>query len=356
LTSPDKAADGPNRELELLGSRRFIGWLRDQQLSLAFTTYQAGKLFLIGLRGDAAGLSIFERTFNRCMGLWATPQTLHLNTLFQVWRFDNTLEANQSYEGYDRVYVPRVAYTTGDLDAHDIAVDDEGRILFANTLFNCIATVSERYSFVPVWRPAFVSALVPEDRCHLNGLALRDGRLRYVSCASRTDTAEGWRAQRANGGVVIDAEDGEIIASGLSMPHSPRWYAGRLWLHDSGSGYFGYVDLARGRFEPVTFCPGYLRGIAFHGDFALVGLSLPRGDSTFSGLSLHDNLRARATKACCALQVIDLKSGIIAHWLRIGGAVRELYDVAVLPGVIRPMGIGLKTDEIRRIISVGPAA
>ena len=347
-------AEQPGHDFELLGSRQFTRWLAEERLSLAFTTYQAGKLFLIGLQADAQRFSIFERTFNRCMGLWATPQTLHLSTLYQVWRFENTLEGSATHNGYDRVYVPRVAFTTGDIDVHDIAVDDEGRILFANTLFNCVGTVSTRHSFVPVWRPEFVSALVPEDRCHLNGIALRDGRLRYVTCVSRSDTIDGWREQRAGGGVVIDVESNEIVAAGLSMPHSPRWYAGRLWLHDSGTGYFGYVDMASGQFERVAFCPGYLRGLSFHREFAVVGLSMPRGEKTFAGLPLDDNLAQRKTQARCAIQVLDLKSGNIAHWLRIDGPVRELYDVAVLAGVVRPMAIGFKTEEIRRIISVGP--
>jgi len=297
---------------------------------------------------------VFERTFNRCMGLWATPQTLHMATLFQVWRFENTLEAGRIHAGYDRVYVPRVAWTTGEVDAHDVAVDGTERILFANTLFNCVSTVSESHSFAPLWRPAFVSALVPEDRCHLNGIALRDGRLRYVTCVGRSDVVDGWREHRAGGGVVIDVENDEIVAADLSMPHSPRWYAGRLWLHDSGSGHFGYVDPRRGAFQRVAFCPGYLRGLSFHRGFAIMGLSLPRGEKTFSGLPLDAELRKRNTEARCAVQIVDLKSGNIAHWLRIEGRVRELYDVVALPGLARPMAIGLKTDEIHRIISIAP--
>lgn len=341
-------------DIEILGSRQFVPWLRDQNLSLAFTTYQAGKLFLVGLDAATEALSVFERTFNRCMGLWATPQTLYLGTLFQVWRFENTLQGGRTLAGYDRVYVPRVAWTTGEVDAHDVVVDDEGRVLFANTLFNCVSTVSESHSFVPLWRPAFISALVPEDRCHLNGIALRDGRLRYVTCISRSDTVDGWRDHRTGGGIVIDVESNEILAGDLSMPHSPRWYAGRLWLHDSGSGHFGYVDPRRGAFQRVAFCPGYLRGLSFHRGYAIMGLSLPRGEKTFSGLPLEDELRKRNSEARCAVQIVDLKSGNIAHWLRIEGKVRELYDVAALPGLTRPMAIGLKTDEIHRVISIGP--
>jgi uncharacterized protein (TIGR03032 family) len=144
----------------------------------------------------------------------------------------------------------------------------------------------------------------------------------------------------------------EIVATGFSMPHSPRVYRGRLWLLDSGNGNLGHLDPATGRFEPVCFCPGYARGLAFHGDFAIVGLSRARENKTFSGLALEENLAKRSVEARCGLLVIDLRSGDVVHWLRIDGIVNELYDVAVLPGVQRPMALGFKTDEIRRLLSI----
>ena len=164
---------------------------------------------------------------------------------------------------------------------------------------------------------------------------------------------DGWRDRRRDGGVVMEIPDGRAIASGLSMPHSPRLHAGRLWLHNSGSGEFGSVDPGGGRFEPLAFCPGYLRGLAFAGHYAVVGLSHPRHDRTFSGLALQEELARRGAEARCGLLIIDLRTGDVAHWLRVEGMVRELYDVAVLPGVTRPMALGFKTDEILRIIAVG---
>ncbi len=168
----------------------------------------------------------------------------------------------------------------------------------------------------------------------------------------QSDVADGWRDRRQDGGCVIDVESGEITVSGLSMPHSPRLYRDKLWLLDSGTGFFGHVDTKAGSFEPMTFCPGYARGLAFIGDFAVVGLSRPRGNKTFSGLALDDNLASRDAEARCGLLVIDLRSGDIVHWVRIGGVVEELYDVVTLPGVTRPMALGFKTDEIRRTISI----
>jgi uncharacterized protein (TIGR03032 family) len=198
-----------------------------------------------------------------------------------------------------------------------------------------------------------LSKLAAEDRCHLNGLALADGRPRFATMVSMSDVVDGWRDRRSDGGVVVEIPSGRVLVSGLSMPHSPRLYQGRLWLHNSGTGQFGSVDPAGGRFVPLTFCPGYLRGLAFAGDYAVVGLSHPRDDRTFAGLALDQELTKRGAEARCGLLIIDLRTGDVAHWLRVEGLVRELYDVAVLPHVCRPMALGFKTDEIQRTIAIG---
>lgn len=341
--------------LVLSASRQFTAWLAEQRVSLACTTYQAGKLLLLGLQPDGR-LSVFERTFARSMGLAAdaAAQTLWLASLYQIWRFENALEPGQRHDGYDRLYLPQAGYTTGDLDVHDVAIGHDGRPVFVNTLFGCLAAVSESHSFQPLWRPPFLSRLAAEDRCHLNGLAMADGRPAYVTAVAASDVADGWRDHRADGGVVIDVASGGTVAAGLSMPHSPRVYRDRLWLLCSGTGFFGWVDRQSGRFEPVAFCAGYLRGLAFAGDFAIVGTSKCRDNRTFSGLALDDNLARRGAEPRCAILVIDLRSGDTVHWLRFEGVIEELYDVAVLPAVQRPMALGFKTDEIRRVITIAP--
>ncbi|WP_445247710.1 TIGR03032 family protein [Microcoleus sp. OTE_8_concoct_300] len=361
---------------EINTSRQFTPWLASQNLSLVFTTYQAGKVFFIGLRQNGQ-LSVFERTFERCMGLYAHNSSLYMSSLYQLWRLENALEPGQIADGYDAVYVPQVGYITGDLDIHDVVLVEPpqppklrgdqqvepqvpslnngelGGVVFVNTLFSCLATISETKSFVPFWKPPFISKLAAEDRCHLNGLAMRDGQPRYVTAVSQSDVADGWRDKRKDGGCVVDISTNQAIGTGLSMPHSPRWYNDKLWLLNSGRGEFGYLDLERGVFEAVAFCPGYLRGLSFCGDFAVVGISKPRHNKTFSGLALDEQLQAKQAQARCGLLVIDLRSGDIVHSLRIEGVVEELYDVQVLPGVRQPMAIGLKTDEIRRVISIG---
>ncbi|MDJ0681022.1 MAG: TIGR03032 family protein [Xenococcaceae cyanobacterium MO_167.B52] len=338
--------------LEIKGSQHLPSWLSKQKVSLVFTTYQAGKIFFIGVQ-PSGGLSIFERTFNHSMGLWATPQTIWLSSLYQLWRFENALEPNQLHEGYDRLYIPQMGYTTGNLDIHDVVIDQDGQVIFVNTLFSCLATVSETHSFIPLWKPKFVSKLAPQDRCHLNGLALENGSPRYVTAVGQTDTPDGWRETRNGGGCIIDVPSNEIVATGLSMPHSPRVYQDRLWVHNSGTGYFGLIELKTGKFQPVTFCPGYLRGLAFINNYAVVGISQPRENQTFSNLPLDDNLAAYKTEPYCGLLVIDLKTGKMVHSLLIEGIVSELYDVAILPGVKRPMNLGFKSKEIYHMINIG---
>jgi uncharacterized protein (TIGR03032 family) len=350
--SPPAAPPSNEPWLEITSSTHFGAWLAEHNLSLAFTTYQAGKLFLLGRQPDNR-LAVFERTFDRCMGLWSDGQTLWMSSRFQLWRIGNILRPGEIYQGHDRLYVPRVGYTTGDLDIHDVSLAGE-RVIFAATLFNCLATVNPRYNFTPLWRPPFISKLAAEDRCHLNGLAVEDGKPRYVTVVSRSDVVDGWRDKRADGGCVLEVPSGQVVASGLSMPHSPRLYRGRLWLLHSGTGFLGSIDVAGGAFTPLAFCPGYLRGLAFAGDFAIVGLSKPR-DKTFTGLALDQELAKREAEPRCGLHVIDLRTGDTAHWVRVEGLVSELYDVTVLPGVRRPMAFGFKTDEIQRTIAIGDA-
>ncbi|MEH2280481.1 MAG: TIGR03032 family protein [Nostoc sp.] len=345
--------------LEINASRQFTAWLYEQNFSLSFTTYQAGKLFFIGLQPNGK-LSVFERSFERCMGLYANGNSLYMSSLYQLWRFENIIQPGENHQGYDALYLPQMSYVTGDLDIHDIALSKaeeidikSQKLLFVNTLFSCLGTVSETYSFVPLWQPTFISKLAAEDRCHLNGLAMQQEKPKYVTAVSQSDVAEGWRDYRANGGCVIDVESNEIVLGGLSMPHSPRWHQEKLWLLNSGTGEFGFVDLKRGVFEPVAFCPGYLRGCAFHGDFAVVGISQPRHNKTFSGLPLDEKLYQKNVEPRCGLLVIDLRSGDIVHSLRIEGVVLELYDVVALLGVRRPMAIGFRSDEIRRVVTVG---
>lgn len=351
-SAKDGAGIKTDIKLEISASRQFVPWLAEQNASLAFTTYQSGKIFFVGLKPDGR-LSIFERTFNRAMGLCHADGRLYLSTLYQLWRFENVLQPGQDYDGYDRVYLPINAHTTGDLDIHDIALDGAGRVMFVNTLFSCLSVLDERASFAPVWRPSFISKLAAEDRCHLNGLAMENGKPKYVTAVAEADVADGWRDGRRDGGIAIDAQKNAIVGRGLSMPHSPRIRDGKLWLLNSGAGEIGTLDPNDGRFTAVAFCPGYLRGLDFIGPYAIVGISKMRENRTFTGLTLDGALVKRKAEPQCALYVIDTRTGDAVHWLKLDGIVTELYDVVVLPGARRPMAFGTKSDEIRRAITVG---
>lgn len=340
----------------LYGSPGLAAWLARENVSIAFTTYQAGRLFMIGRKPDGA-MRAHERLIDHCQGLWTDGQGLWTSAKTVLWRFRNALPPAQVNErGADRIFVPREGRVTGAIDIHDIGIGDVGggRLgpIFVNTAFNCLATVSRIASFRPLWKPPFISALVREDRCHLNGVAMDGPRAAYVSAVSRSDVADGWRDRRRDGGVIVDVGSGEVVAADLSMPHSPRVHAGRLWVLNSGRGELGVVDPADGTFTPVAFCPGYARGLAFIGHHAVIGLSRPRRNKTFEGLELDARLAAKDAEARCGLIMVDIRSGRTVEWLRFEHTIEELYDVAVLPGVVQPEAIGFKGDAIAQTISV----
>jgi len=343
----------PALPVEISADRNFIDWLLAEQISLAFSTYQSSRLMLLGVDFQGA-LSGFERVFDRAMGLYATTERIYLSCRYQIWQLDNVLIPEQLYNGYDKLYVPRISYTTADLDVHDLAIEAESqRIVFISSLLNCLATVSDRHSCLPLWKPKFISQLINEDRCHLNGLAMVDGKPRYVTLCSQSDVIDGWREYRQGGGCVIDMTTDEVVASGLSMPHSPRFYQGKLWLLNAGTGEFGYIESNTGKFEPIVFCPGFLRGLAFSGEYAIVGLSKPR-EKTFSGLKLDETLATKNAEPRCGLMIINIKTGVVNHWMHLDGEITELYDVQVLPSVRYPQVVGFKTDEIQQLITIDP--
>jgi uncharacterized protein (TIGR03032 family) len=200
-------------------------------------------------------------------------------------------------------------------------------LCFVNTRFSCLCTLDREHSFVPRWRPPFITALAPEDRCHLNGLGLVDGQVRYVTALGETDAAGGWRANKKSGGILLEVPSGVVLLRGLSMPHSPRWYRGRLWLLESGTGTVGTVNLSAGRYEPIARVPGFTRGLDFYGDLAFVGLSQVRESAVFSGIPLTERLTERA----CGVWVVDLTTGRVVGFLRFEDAVQEVFAVQVLP-------------------------
>ncbi|MGI9372077.1 MAG: TIGR03032 family protein [Hyphomicrobiales bacterium] len=346
--------EGQPSDVEYSVSGGLLNRLHGLNLSFAFTSYQSGLLYFVGRNGQG-GVSVHQTGLPKPMGLCLDGNdTLTLTAGFQLMRFENILEPDQQINhAFDVCYVPRTVHVTGGLDAHDVGIDENGRPIFVNTRFNCLSTTATRHSFEVIWKPPFVSAIVDEDRCHLNGLAMENGKPKYATAVSRSDTIDGWRDRRADGGIVIDVETNEIICTGLSMPHSPRIHNGELWLLNSGTGELGVINIDKkgaGTFEPKVFCPGFLRGLSFYGNFAFVGLSKPRY-KRFEGLELDQRLQDTDSEPWCGIQIIDLESGTCVDWFRIDGKIGELYDVEVLPGAVRPMAVPPESPEAAQLVT-----
>ncbi len=323
--------------------------------SIAFSSYQSGLLYQIGLE-PGGGLHLHQAALAKPMGLhYGQGGELTVACGAQILTFQNVLAPHERINGFfDACFVPRQVHTTGSLDAHDVGMGCDGVPVFVNTRFNCIATVSSKHSFEPIWKPPFITELVDEDRCHLNGMAMRGGAPAYVTVVSQSNTIDGWRDRRDCGGVVVEVGSGRIVCRGLSMPHSPRWHDGQLWLLNSGTGELGFVEGLDGdepgTFKPVIFCPGFLRGLSFYKGYAFVGLSKPRY-KRFEGLPLEGKLQKADSEPWCGVQIIDLASVSCVDWFRIDGAIAELYDVEVIPGFVTPMAVSPNSPEAANLIT-----
>lgn len=340
----------PNR---FTTSDGFVEFLEEQRTALAFTSFQTGELILVGHRPETGQLTIDIQPFRKPTGVSAGGGGLVLATLAHVFRLENILHSGQRLDGtFTHCYVPRVSHVTGVLDTHDLALTSGNQPVLVATRYNCLATVSAVHSFKPLWRPSFISALVGEDRCHLNGLAVRDGSPAFVTAFACSDTYDGWRARLNDGGVVIDVNTDAVVCEGLSMPHSPRIHDGRLWLINSGSGHLGFLDNATsgGQFVPVAAVPGFARGLALQGRHAAIAVSMPRDDRP-TGLTFERAL-TRGGQVWCGIQFVDISTGECVHWLRIEGEIRELYDVTFLPGVTCPRSVSPLSDDAFDLITL----
>lgn len=333
----------------------FVALLTELGASLAVSTYQANKLLVA--RAHGPGLSTLVRTFDRPMGLAVDSGRLTIGTRNQIWFLRDAPDIAPQMEPagrQDACFLPRLCHVTGDIGVHELAwaaphpqtLSPEGRgekeLWIVNTRFSCLCTLHSDYSFVPRWRPPFITSLVAEDRCHLNGIALVNGQVKYVSALGETDTAGGWRANKPHGGCLIDVPSGEIVTRGLSMPHSPRWHEGRLWLLESGTGRLLLVDAVTGQRQTITELPGFTRGLALAGRYAFVGLSKIRPTSAMDGVPLAE----RRGELKCGVAAVDLRCGQVIAFLEFQTAVEEVFDVQLLPGLRFPELLGFQKDTI----------
>jgi uncharacterized protein (TIGR03032 family) len=312
------------------------------------------------VRAAGAGLSTLVRHFDKPMGLAVDARRLALGTLNQIWFLRNAPDIAPRIEPaghHDACYLPRSCHVTGDIAVHELAwASDE--LWIVNTRFSCLCTLDHAYSFVPRRRPPFITALAAEDRCHLNGLAMapsdggRFSKPSYATALGETDTAGGWRANKPQGGCLLDVPAGEVVARGLSMPHSPRLHDGRLWLLESGTGQLALVDPASGRRQTVAALPGFARGLVLVGPYAFVGLSKIRATSAMDGVPLAE----RREQLKCGVAVVDLRSGQSIALLEFQTAVEEIFDVQLLPGLRFPEVIGFQKEAIQHTFIIPPGS
>jgi uncharacterized protein (TIGR03032 family) len=319
--------------------------------SIVFSTYQAGKVLVLGAHDERMKISVLD--FDQPMGLAVGHDRIAvgLRSQIQFLRASHEVARSVQPQGtFDGCYVAHSSRHTGRILGHDLGWGTEG-LWVVNTLFSCLSTLDDAHSFVPRWRPRFITELADEDRCHLNGMAMDGGRPRYVSALAETNTPAGWRLDKARTGCLIDVDSGEIVTRGLAMPHSPRVRNGELWVLDSGHGRLSRVDVATGKAEPVEHVPGYTRGLAFHHQFAFVGLSRIRESNIFGGLPISE----QHEQLCCGLAVIDMISGRTVATFRFQSGVDEIFAVDVIRGAMNPVFGGASQDDNQQEVWIVPA-
>ncbi|GAP63277.1 hypothetical protein ARMA_1700 [Ardenticatena maritima] len=329
--SQHSADTPPQHPLRSVFTSNLPAILTQLGISLAVSTYQAGHVILVRAEPDG-GLNTHFRSFHKPMGIAHNPRngSLSIGGANTVWTYRNVPAVAPKVEPqgrHDAAYLPRQIHITGDIDIHEMAYDADGQLWVVNTRFCTLCTLDPDHSFNPVWRPHFVTALAPEDRCHLNGLCMVNGRPAYVTALGETDTPGGWRENKKDGGILMDVAQNRVLLRGLSMPHSPRLYNNQLWLLESGEGSLALVDLPNRTWHTITKLPGFTRGIDFVGPLAFIGLSQVRESAVFSGIPLVERLEERV----CGVWVVNIQTGETVAFLRFEEGVQEIFAVQVLP-------------------------
>ena len=347
-SAPAPESQGPQLDpLRSVHTSNFPELLAQIGASVWVTTYQAGKLVI--LRNDANVLNTHFRNLSKPMGLARVGGRMAVGCSVDIWEFHNVpavcqkLDASDKFPNnqakHDACFLPRRCHCTGDIQIHEMAWEgnsvEVAELVFVNTAFSCLAKRSEENSFEPIWRPKFIKHLAPGDACHVNGLAMRDGRPAFVTAFGEKDEPGSWRENKRNGGLMIDIESNEIIVRGLSMPHSPRWYNDKLWVLESGDGSIGTIDLDSGKYEPIAQFPGFTRGLSFYGPLAFVGLSQVRESAVFSGIPLVERLE-KAEERNCGVWVLNIETGATLGFCQFEEGVQEIFAVEVLPGMQFP--------------------
>ncbi len=314
--------------------------------SIAITTYQAGKLIFLSPDGINA-MRQLPRDFEKAMGLAINQNRMAIATKQEVVVLANApglaLEYATKPGFYDTFYVPRACYYTGTVDIHDMDWDEEGKLWAVNTLFSCLVTIDDEYSFRPQWMPPFIKTFESIDACHLNGMCMVNDKPKYVTMFGTTTTAKGWRPGVETNGLMMDIDTNEIVIQSLPMPHSPRWFDGNLYCLLSATGQLIKADVHSGRYDVVCQLKGFVRGMAKYGDYVFIGLSkLRQNASTFRDLAISKDAMY------CGVEIIHLPTGANVGNIRYLQSVEEIYDVQILSNSLRP-GVLNHTSPVHRL-------
>jgi uncharacterized protein (TIGR03032 family) len=294
------------------------------------------------------------RDFEKAMGLAISKNRMAIAVKEEVVVLVNAPQLAIDYPTkpnfYDAFFVPRASYYTGTIDIHDMDWDKEGRLWAVNTLFSCLVTIDDKFSFQPRWMPPFIKSLVSGDQCHLNGMAMVNEMPRYVSMFGQTNTTKGWRTGVETNGLIMDINTNEVVVHSLPMPHSPRWFDGQLYCLLSATGQLIRIDIATGKYDVVTQLKGFVRGMAKRGDYLFIGLSKLRQNA-----SVFRDLPITKDAIYCGVEIVHLPTGANVGNIRYQQSVEEIYDVQILPDALRP-GILNHTAAIHRSALHTPGA
>jgi uncharacterized protein (TIGR03032 family) len=320
----------------------FVALLDELGCSLAISNYQSGAVMCFSSLGDGRPVQMYAR-FPAAMGLALDGERLAVATRTEVVVLTNSRKLAPSLPKYpnlfDGYFLPRVRYTVGEAELHDMVFDGPS-IIAVNTRYSCICRIDGIHSFAPLWQPPFISQIRPGDRCHLNGMAREAGEIRYATALGTTDVPRGWTQDKLDGGVLMEVPSGRILAHGLCMPHSPRVIDGRLYLIEAGTGMLVEIDRSSGAKRAIVTLPGFARGLATHGGYVFVGLSLMRDSRPFEGLPVERS----GQELICGVVAVEIATGAVIGTLRYTGGCTEIHDLQVVPG-IRRLGIsGYDTD------------
>ena len=336
-----------NNKYQITYSTSIIELISKEKISVALSTYQAGKVILISSRDGI--LNQLPISFKKPMGIAIQGSKLAVACIDEIQLFSkeeqNKVSKKIELNEFDNIYLHRATYHTGVLDLHDLEFG-EGMIWGVNTLFSCLAVYDINFSFRPKWKPPFISKLVPEDNCHLNGMALLNHLPKYATALSKDDTKQGWRNDKLNTGILMEVPSGEIILESLSMPHSPRLHNDQLYVLESGNGNLLKVSPSEKKSEVIFNFNCFVRGLSFYKNYALIGKSKIRDTSKdFEDLEVKEN----STNA--GLIFFDMIKKEIIGEINYETDIEEIFDVQILENTENPVIISTQLEKINDVIT-----